>query len=168
VCDRIFPIPNIFRFDADLYLYALALTNCSVYYVHNPLAFYRKHPGAFTELLSKDRTRMELDLRLKTYLIDLLKRSRGEEATPILQVIENESHRRAIVFEKKRGSLFKVFKHIINGKIEGPLMYKLFSLPHLFLFLFTPEGVYRRLKHLYRTLGLKRVMMKVLRKHLPF
>lgn len=169
MCERMFPIPDVLVASADLYLYAFSLLNHCIYYVHKPLTYYRKHPLAFTHLLSKDLRRMELDLLLRKYVVDLLRNADPtDRATSLIQVIENETHWQSICFEKKRGRLLEMFKHIFQCRIEGPFIFKLFSIPHLLLFLLAPERVYNGLKRVYRASGLKRMMMKILKRHLPF
>jgi glycosyltransferase involved in cell wall biosynthesis len=169
MCKSLFPIPDILVASPDLYLYAFALLHHCIHYVHKPLTYYRKHPLAFTHLLSKDLRRMELDLQLRCHVVDLLRNADpGGRAAPLIHVIENQTHWQSICLAKKRGRLLEMFKHLFRCRIEGPFFFKLFSVPHLLLFLLAPERVYEELKRVYRTSGLKRRMIKILKNHFPF
>jgi len=167
--ERMFPIPDVLVVSADLYLYAFSLMNDCIYYLHQPLTYYRKHRQAHTHLLTKNLKRLELDIRLRKFVVDLLKNDNPNgRAFPLIQVIEKETHWQSLYFEKKRGRLLEMLKHIFHSRIEGPLLYKLISIPHLLLFLLTPERVYEELKRAYRVSGLKRMMTKLMKRHFPF
>ena len=161
ICEKIFPIPQMYRRHPDIYLFIYALLQCDIYYEHNPLSYYRQHLGSHMASISKGIGELQFSINLHNlFLSDL--RKYGKKTENLISMFVNKSYYDRFLLEKLKGRKMNAFMYLAKYKPEGPMLLSFLRKCNLALSVLISERWYKLSRSLYSNSGLRNLRKNIL------
>ena len=161
ICEKLFPIPSIYTNYTDWPLRNLALLYTDIHYCNESLLLYRQHSSSHTRITGKDLEQKKLRITLLDHLTNELRvRDTIGQASRLIQLQEDHMHLAKYTLAKAMGHKFLALKHVLysNPYPHVSFVYRLIRRWDLMLSVVLPAVIYRFMKVMYKTLGLRELL----------